>query len=157
MTLLGAVAGCHCLLGIGGGVGAHVGGLDVVPLLGVIAGCYWWAPLLADLSKAFERVNSHWILHLRRIKHVPKGVIAYTRFTLFNRRVSHKVQGRLLPSRTILQGVDMGRSFSVFFPKAAAKGSFEKSVAIKDCHQSSAEVMAVFKDCNQTLPKVLLE
>ena len=43
------------------------------------------------------------------------------------------------------------------FPKAAAKGSFEKSVAIKDCHQSSAEVMAVFKDCNQTLPKVLLE
>ena len=47
--------------------------------------------------------------------------------------------------------------FGVFFPKAAAKGSFEKSVAIKDCHQSSAEVMAVFKDCNQTLPKVLLE
>ena len=47
-------------------------------------------------------------------------------------------------------------SFGVF-PKAAAKGSFEKSVAIKDCHQSSAEVMAVFKDCNQTLPKVLLE
>ena len=45
----------------------------------------------------------------------------------------------------------------LFFPKAAAKGSFEKSVAIKDCHQSSAEVMAVFKDCNQTLPKVLLE
>ena len=45
----------------------------------------------------------------------------------------------------------------MFFPKAAAKGSFEKSVAIKDCHQSSAEVMAVFKDCNQTLPKVLLE
>ena len=40
---------------------------------------------------------------------------------------------------------------------SAAKGSFEKSVAIKDCHQSSAEVMAVFKDCNQTLPKVLLE
>ena len=47
--------------------------------------------------------------------------------------------------------------FILFFPKAAAKGSFEKSVAIKDCHQSSAEVMAVFKDCNQTLPKVLLE
>ena len=28
--------------------------------------------------------------------------------------VSHKVQGRLLPSRTIRQGVDMGRSFSVY-------------------------------------------
>ena len=26
----------------------------------------------------------------------------------------HKVQGRLLPSRAILQGVDMGRSFSVY-------------------------------------------
>ena len=33
---------------------------------------------------------------------------------LFHRRVSHKVQGRLLPSRTIMQGVDMGRSFSVY-------------------------------------------
>ena len=51
----------------------------------------------------------------------------------------------------------MKGSEMIFFPKAAAKGSFEKSVAIKDCHQSSAEVMAVFKDCNQTLPKVLLE
>ena len=50
-----------------------------------------------------------------------------------------------------------GMFLFLFFPKAAAKGSFEKSVAIKDCHQSSAEVMAVFKDCNQTLPKVLLE
>ena len=48
--------------------------------------------LLADLSKAFERVNPF----------------------LFHRRVSHKVQGRLLPSRTIMQGVDMGRSFSVY-------------------------------------------
>ena len=53
----------------------------------------------------------------------------------------------------------------VFFPKAAAKGSFKKSVAIKDCHyglssniaQSSTEVMAVFKDCHQTSPKVLLK
>ena len=38
----------------------------------------------------------------------------HEKFILFNRRVAHKVQGRLLPSRTILQGVDMGRSFSVF-------------------------------------------
>ena len=70
--------------------------------------------LLADLSKAFERVNPHWIIRLLRIKRAPKWVITYTRFILFNRRVTHKVQGRLLPSRTILQGVDMGRSFSVF-------------------------------------------
>ena len=70
--------------------------------------------LLADLSKAFERVNPHWIIRLLRIKRAPKWVITYTRFILFNRRVTHKVQGRLLPSRTILQRVDMGRSFSVF-------------------------------------------
>ena len=70
--------------------------------------------LLADLSKAFERVNPHWILKLLRIKRAPKWVITYAKFILFHRRVTHKVQGRLLPSRTILQGVDMGRSFSVF-------------------------------------------
>ena len=70
--------------------------------------------LLADLSKAFERVNPHWILELLRIQRVPKWLIAYTKFIVFHRRVTHKVQGRLLPSRTIMQGVDMGRSFSVF-------------------------------------------
>ena len=65
--------------------------------------------LLADLSKAFERVNPYWILELVRIKRAPRWL-----FILFHRRVSHKVQGRLLPSRAILQGVDMGRSFSVY-------------------------------------------
>ena len=66
----------------------------------------------------------------------------------------------------------------VFFPKAAAKGSFKKAlslnIVIKHClkfcwsdgclerlssktAQSSAEVMAVFKDCHQRLPKVLLK
>ena len=70
--------------------------------------------LLADLSKAFERVNPHWILELLRIKRAPRWLLAYTKFILFHRRVSHKVQGRLLPSRTIMQGLDMGRSFSVF-------------------------------------------
>ena len=41
----GDIAGCRCwvpLPGIGGGVGVHVGGLDVVPLLGAIAGCHCW-------------------------------------------------------------------------------------------------------------------
>ena len=70
--------------------------------------------LLADLSKAFERVNPHWILRLLRIRQAPRWLIAYTKFILFNRRVTHKVQGRLLPSKTIQQGVDMGRSFSVY-------------------------------------------
>ena len=70
--------------------------------------------LLADLSKVFERVNPYWILELLRIKRAPRWLFAYTKLILFHRRVSHKVQGRLLPSRTILQGVDMGRSFSVY-------------------------------------------
>ena len=71
--------------------------------------------LLADLSKAFERVNPHWILYLLRIRGAPRWVLTYARFVLFHRRVMHKVQGRLLPSRSIQQGVDyMGRSFSVY-------------------------------------------
>ena len=70
--------------------------------------------LLADLSKAFERVNPYWILELLRIRQAPRWLITYTKFVLFDRRVTHKVQGRLLPSRVILQGVDMGRSFSVY-------------------------------------------
>ena len=48
------------------------------------------------------------------------------------------------------------------FPKATAKGSFEKSTTIKDYRSDGclkrlsskiAEVMAVFKDCHQRLPK----
>ena len=70
--------------------------------------------LLADLSKAFERVNPYWILELLRIRKAPRWLYAYAKFVLFHRRVSHKVQGRLLPSRTIMQGVDMGLSFSVY-------------------------------------------
>ena len=70
--------------------------------------------LLADLSKAFERVNPYCILELLRIRRAPRWLYAYAKFVLFHRRVSHKVQGRLLPSRTIRQGVDMGRSFSVY-------------------------------------------
>ena len=55
--------------------------------------------LLADLSKAFERINPHWILYLLRFCGAPRWFIAYTGFVLFRRRVTHKVQGRLLPSR----------------------------------------------------------
>ena len=53
-------------------------------------------------------------LALLRIRKAPGWLIAYTKFVLFHRRVTHKVQGRLLPSRTLRQGVDMGRSFSVY-------------------------------------------
>ena len=43
--------------------------------------------LLADLSKAFERVNPHWILRILHIKGAPTWVIKYTRHVLFHRRV----------------------------------------------------------------------
>ena len=36
----GAIAGCHCsVLWLGGRVMTNFGGVDVVPLLGAIAGC----------------------------------------------------------------------------------------------------------------------
>ena len=44
--------------------------------------------LLVDLSKAFERVNPHWILASLRIKKAPTWLIAYTKFVLFHRRVT---------------------------------------------------------------------
>ena len=80
----------------------------------ILDGDYPACALLADLSKAFERVNPHWIMHLLRLRGAPRWVLTYAKFVLFHRRVMHKVQGRLLPSRTIRQGVDMGRSFSVY-------------------------------------------
>ena len=49
-----------------------------------------------------------------------------------------------------------------FFPKATAKGSFEKSTTIKDCQSDrclerlsskTTEVIRVLKDCHQRLPK----
>ena len=44
----------------------------------------------------------------------------------------------------------------MFFPKAAAKGSFEKSelkTVMQDCHLTSPKVKTVSKDCHQRLPK----
>ena len=92
------------------GLGVLCGGKGTAPGCAHCVG----APRYQALSKAFERVNPHWILRILHIKGAPTWVIKYTRHVLFHRRVRHKVQGRLLPSRTILQGVDMGRSFSVF-------------------------------------------
>ena len=71
------------------------------------------AVLSLDLSKAFERINPHWILQILTACKAPLWVISYTRHILLFRRCRHKVQGKLLPSRMIVTGVDMGRSFSV--------------------------------------------
>ena len=58
--------------------------------------------------------------------------------------------------------VQMVFLFLSFFPKATAKGSFEKSTTIKDCRSDgclerlsskTAEVITVYKDCHQRLPK----
>ena len=71
--------------------------------------------LFADLSKAFERINAHWILHILRIRQCSPWVLQLARYLLFGRRIRHKVQGRLLPARNVHSGVDMGRSTSVYF------------------------------------------
>ena len=71
------------------------------------------AVLSLDLSKAFERINPYWILQILAACKAPLWIIAYTRHILLFRRSRHKVQGRLLPSKMIVTGVDMGRSFSV--------------------------------------------
>ena len=71
--------------------------------------------LFADLSKAFERINAHWILQILRIRQCSPWVLQLARYLLFGRRIRHKVQGRLLPARNVHSGVDMGRSTSVYF------------------------------------------
>ena len=72
------------------------------------------AVLSLDLSKAFERINPHWILQILTACKALLWVISYTRNILLFRRCRHKV-GKLLPPRMIVTGVDMGRSFSVLF------------------------------------------
>ena len=69
--------------------------------------------LSLDLSKAFERINPWWILRILAIRGAPYWIVKYTRYILFNRRSKQKVQGRLLPAKVIVTGVDMGRSFSM--------------------------------------------
>lgn len=71
------------------------------------------AVLSLDLSKAFERINPFGILQILSACRAPLWIIMYTRHILLFRRCRHKVQGGLLPSRMIVTGVDMGRSFSV--------------------------------------------
>jgi hypothetical protein len=66
------------------------------------------AALLVDLSKAFERVNPYWILHILRMRRAPTWVCNYAKYILFGRLIRHKVQGRLLPPRAVHVGVDMG-------------------------------------------------
>lgn len=68
--------------------------------------------LFLDLSKAFERVNAHWILLLLYIKQPPYWVIAIAKHLLFGRRICHKVQGRLLPPRRVYTGV--GRHGAIY-------------------------------------------
>ena len=71
------------------------------------------AVLSLDLSKAFERINPHWIIQILTACKAPLWVITYTRHILLYRRCRHKVQGKLLPPRMIVTGVDLGRSFCV--------------------------------------------
>ena len=82
----------------------------------IIDGAHPACALLADLSKAFQRVNPYWILYLLRLRGAPRWVITYTRFILLRRRVMHKVQGRLLPAvRSIKVLIWVGLSLSISF------------------------------------------
>ena len=67
-----------------------------ISLLGFAATCR-----VEPLDHCIARIKGAW-------------VIRYSQFILFDGRVTYKVQGRLLPSRIIYRGVDMGRSFSAF-------------------------------------------
>ena len=87
----------------------------VLEVQGALEGSTPASALFADLSKAFERVNAHWILHILRIRQCTPWVLQLARYLLFGRRIRHKVQGRLLPARDVHSGVDMGRSTSVYF------------------------------------------
>ena len=87
----------------------------VLEVQGALEGSTPASALFADLSKAFERVNAHWILHIPRIRQCSPWVLQLARYLLFGRRIRHKVQGRLLPARNVHSGVDMGRSTSVYF------------------------------------------
>ena len=69
--------------------------------------------LLSDLAKAFERVNSHWIIHVLAARGVTFWIISYCRHILFGRKVLHKIGSTFRPSFPINIGVDMGRTFSV--------------------------------------------
>ena len=87
----------------------------VLEVQGALEGSLPASALFADLSKAFERINAHWILHILRIRQCSPWVLQFARYLLFGRRIRHKVQGRLLPARNVHSGVDMGRSTSVYF------------------------------------------
>ena len=87
----------------------------VLEVQGALEGSSPASALFADLSKAFERINAHWILHILRIRQCSPWVLQFARYLLFGRRIRHKVQGRLLPARDVHSGVDMGRSTSVYF------------------------------------------
>ena len=87
----------------------------VLEVQGALEGGSPASALFADLSKAFERINAHWILHILRIRQCSPWVLQFARYLLFGRRIRHKVQGRLLPARNVHSGVDMGRSTSVYF------------------------------------------
>ena len=55
LPLLGAIAGLRDR----GGVGVQVGGLDVVTLLAAVAGCHCWAPL-RDWGGVYKLADWMW-------------------------------------------------------------------------------------------------
>ena len=105
------------------------------------------------IAKVYKFINPFSWNHTNWVSRFPffgrVGVIAW-----------HFGNSRLSMSISV-GGVHQRWIFPIFFPKAAAKGSFKKSAVIKDCHQTSPKVLLKpwlsLKDCHQRLPKVLLK
>ena len=66
----------------------------VLEVQGALEGSSPASALFADLSKAFERINARWILHILRIRQCSPWVLQFARYLLFGRRIRHKVQGQ---------------------------------------------------------------
>ena len=49
--------------------------------------------LEGPITTTFERVNSHWIIHVLKARFSPYWVIRYCRHILFGRKVLHKIHG----------------------------------------------------------------
>jgi hypothetical protein len=69
--------------------------------------------LLVDLAKAFERVDTRWLLFLLRHYGAPQWLQAYCRWVFRNRVTVPKVLNHLAPPIEPTVGLDMGRACSV--------------------------------------------
>ena len=67
-----------------------------------------------DLMKAFEKIESTWIISVLLALNTPTWFVNYTKWVLMKGRTSTpRITGQLLPPLQMQRGVDMGRACSV--------------------------------------------